>query len=206
MQRRKFVIGMGALAAGSAAAVGSGAFSSVEADRELSVTIADDADAFLGLSTSSPYAREEDGVLELTFNEDADGDDGVPEGDGINPNATTVFRDVFEITNQGTQEIQVYVEAPDGVRLFSESYPDQDNGSDEDAGTPIDDEYWPGGGTVRGDPAEEWAAEDDNSDRDTPLVVPVGEALSEITVSIDSSVYDTDDDEITIYARAEDDY
>ncbi|MCL9816994.1 DUF1102 domain-containing protein [Natronocalculus amylovorans] len=206
MERRKFVIGLGALVAGSGAAMGTGAFSSVQAERDLSVNISDDSSAYLELNATSPYARESDEMLELTFNDNAEADDSSPAGTGVNNRAITTFTDVFEVTNAGTQDVQVYVDLPDGVRMFSESYPDQDNGSSSDAGTPIDLVYWPGGGTQRGDPTEEWAAEDDNPNRDTPLVVPVGETMGEITVQIDTRTYEADDDEVTIFARAEDNY
>lgn len=113
MQRRKFVVGMGALASGAAATVGSGAFSSVEAERSLTVQIADDSDAYLQFSTDlgdSPdnnyeYAEiNDDGELEVEF---AENDAG---GLGVNPNAVTIFKDVFSIKNRGTENMEISVE------------------------------------------------------------------------------------------------
>ncbi|WP_133412119.1 hypothetical protein [Halalkaliarchaeum desulfuricum] len=49
MERRKFVIGMGSLAAGGAAAMGSGAFSAAEVERAVNVEITDDSVSLLGL-------------------------------------------------------------------------------------------------------------------------------------------------------------
>jgi len=48
--RRKFIAGLGALATGSAAAVGTGAFTSVSAERSVTIDTADDAYAFLRLN------------------------------------------------------------------------------------------------------------------------------------------------------------
>ena len=128
MERRKFVIGAGALATGSAAALGTGAFSSVEADRDVTVEVAGDAEAYLGLEAGSgPTAEEivdESGdIVELDFS--GLGDEG---GDGINKRATTVFEDVLKVTNQGTNSVYLWTLAPqdgdgsdraDRTRLFA---------------------------------------------------------------------------------------
>ncbi len=50
MDRRKFVLSVGALAGGGSLALGTGAFSSVEAERDVGVTVADDASAYLAFS------------------------------------------------------------------------------------------------------------------------------------------------------------
>jgi hypothetical protein len=108
VKRRKFLIGLGSLAAGTAAATGTGAFSQATVSgRNVNVAIAEDSEAFLGLDTTyeglenSEYASEtEDGELVLNFN----GDTGLPNGgflnagaDGLNPNAEYYFDDVFAI-------------------------------------------------------------------------------------------------------------
>jgi hypothetical protein len=51
MDRRKFLIGMGSLAAGGAAASGTGAFSAARLSRSASVGIANDSNAFIQLAT-----------------------------------------------------------------------------------------------------------------------------------------------------------
>lgn len=104
---------MGALAAGGAASLGTGAFSSVEAERKLTVQIADDSDAYLQFNTDLGNAPDnnyeyaeinDDGELEIEF---AENDAG---GLGVNPNAVTVFDDVFAIRNRGTEDVKVWVE------------------------------------------------------------------------------------------------
>ena len=106
MERRKFTIGLGALATGSAAAVGTGAFTSVEADRQVDVTVEDDADAYLGLQNSDGpndtyFEGQDDGAAALDFSDSGNS------GSGVNPNAETEFDSVFQIVNQGTQEVTV---------------------------------------------------------------------------------------------------
>jgi hypothetical protein len=102
--RRKFITGLGALATGSAAAMGTGAFSSVRAERSLSVSVADDNEAYLSLDASvSDYAEETGSTLELQF----DGSNSGQNGQGINANADSFFKNVFKIENQGTTRARV---------------------------------------------------------------------------------------------------
>ena len=117
MKRRNILIGMGGIA-GAGAAIGTGAFDQVNADRAVSVNVEGDADAYLGLEPiNSAYATTDgDGVLELTFDED-----GGAGGDGFNPNSTTRIDGVFSISNQGTQDVGVSVEKgglAEGVKKF----------------------------------------------------------------------------------------
>ena len=106
MQRRKFVAGLGALVSGSAAAVGTGAFTSVTADRSVDVAVEDDASAYLGLDTSGDpndqyVSNQGSGEIVIDFDDSGNG------GTGVNPNANTVLESVFQIENQGTQEVTV---------------------------------------------------------------------------------------------------
>jgi hypothetical protein len=109
MQRRNLLIGMGSLTAGGAAAVGTGAFTSVEAERSVSVAVADDSNAFLSLSKVSDSANSQDYV-------DASGnqislvlDDSDNGGSGFNANAETRIDDILQVRNQGTQTVNVWV-------------------------------------------------------------------------------------------------
>ena len=110
MQRRNFIIGAGALATGTAAAVGSGAFSSVEASRDVSVEVADDAQAYLAIEATSDYAETDgDGVLELDFGDLGD----AGEGEHVGEDSAYIFgsgnpdRNVFTVENRGTQDVDV---------------------------------------------------------------------------------------------------
>jgi len=110
MQRRKFLIGAGSLAAGSAAAVGTGAFTTVEADRDVSINVTDDANAYLSIR---PAPKDPNGVH---AGQDDDGEvyidiaDSGNDGDGVNPNAETTFDHVLSLRNKGTQDVGVWVE------------------------------------------------------------------------------------------------
>ena len=114
MKRRKFILGTGAAAVGGTL-IGSGAFTSVEAQRQVTVDVADDAQALLRLDPddaaypNSAYATETDGVIKIDITEDGSGFDG----EGISPFATTTIEEVFPIENQGTQEVQVSIESAD---------------------------------------------------------------------------------------------
>lgn len=71
MQRRKFLIGAGALAAGSAAAVGSGAFTAMQAGRDADIDVVNDASGLIALDVGpdigSDVVREENGELTIDF-------------------------------------------------------------------------------------------------------------------------------------------
>ena len=116
MERRKFLIGAGGAAVGASALVGSGAFSSVNADRSMVVEVEGDAGAYLRLDPSSPYAAYNgDNLLELDF-----GDNG--RGTGINDNADSEFVDVFRIENQGSQEAKVWIDLTEINNGLSSGY------------------------------------------------------------------------------------
>jgi len=131
MKRRKFLIGTGALAAGSAAAVGSGAFTSVSATRSVDIDVIGDESAYLSLapcenSPNGEYAEITDGTFTLNIS-------------NLNPNAFTRIDNVFEVTNQGTQPVVVYIQedgtntvaADIGVKedeLTGTSLPTEDDG------------------------------------------------------------------------------
>jgi hypothetical protein len=119
MERRKFILGVGSLAAGGAAAMGTGAVSSVTADRDVRIVPAADADAYLGLATpnnSVGYAPTNDvgsltkqtgssGVIKFSLN-----GNGTTPGEGVNGAALTEVFGLIGMQNQGTQELDVYVE------------------------------------------------------------------------------------------------
>lgn len=82
MKRRTFIAGVGSFTAASTAAVGTGAFTSVSADRSLTVETAGDENAFLAMEpTSRPnseYATlTTNDVLALDFTETDAGGEGL---------------------------------------------------------------------------------------------------------------------------------
>lgn len=109
MNRRQILAAIGALGGGGAFVTGTGAFTSAEANRDVSVQVAADASAYLRMAAAGEgndgYITTDGGELgiDLTSNNQNIG------GQGVNANAVTVIADLFEIQNQGTQEIDVQV-------------------------------------------------------------------------------------------------
>lgn len=106
---------MGALASGTAAVVGSGAFSAVSAERSVTAQVRSDTYAYLGISGDPDYTQETNGTLEINF-------DGNGEGTGLNGNATTEFTDLLEVSNQGTEDVLVWVNLNDLNSQLSSGY------------------------------------------------------------------------------------
>lgn len=135
MNRRKFVVGVGALATGGAAAIGTGAFDSAEAERSVSAELADDADAYLALeSTSSHSETDSDGRLKIIDVNGLSGDGG----HGVGGNSEYQFDGVFRVTNQGDETVHFYVEEldafTDGNDELEDVYVYEDGARD----TPLD--------------------------------------------------------------------
>jgi len=104
MERRKFIIGVGSLAAGGAAALGTGAFGSADAGRQASVEVVGDSSAYLRMhegpnNTEVVTTRSDD---ELYFDLGADSGYG---GSGINQNGGIEWTDVVTVENAGAQAV-----------------------------------------------------------------------------------------------------
>lgn len=139
MNRRKFLIGSGALAAAGATGLGTGAFTNVRANRSVDVDVADDAAAFLALvgkdtPNGAEYVDEDGtaGALSLDFSETEAG------GQGLNRDATTTIEDLFEIRNQGTQEVVVGIaDTPDAMSFHAGEFSlNHDSPGEEDDDLP----------------------------------------------------------------------
>ena len=97
MERRKFVIGAGALATGSAAALGTGAFSAAQiSDRDVDIEVNSDENALIqlipgydavgeGSTVTENRVGYEGGQLFISFDDSNTGGDG--SGSGVNPNS-----------------------------------------------------------------------------------------------------------------------
>ncbi len=197
---------MGSLVAGGAAAMGTGAFTSVSAERTVNVSVADDSDAFLQIQPSdganNAYADESNGTIEFNIDDTA----GV-NGEGLNDDARTIIRDIFNITNQGTQDVYVFIEnedIPDGMGIFSDYPANAESG----AGTPSPGPSEPTVGLGEGSQSKTGAPDHPIPER---ILVPVGETMDEIGFSFNTgSVGDLDPNdfpvELPIQAVAESQY
>lgn len=103
MNRRRVLIGLGAIAVGGGAAVSSGAFSSVEANRTVNIELAGDGSALLGLTPlNTAIASTTQGTIGLDFAT-------IGSSTGINYNAVTEWVDIFRITNNGEDNVDVHL-------------------------------------------------------------------------------------------------
>lgn len=105
--RRNLLIGLATATVGGGAAFGSGAFSQVEADRTVNISVTDDnnSSTLLQLSANADTAlvtNDGNSSSELKFNLD-----------NLNDNAVTTVSPAFTVTNNGGQNVAVRVRAMD---------------------------------------------------------------------------------------------
>jgi len=109
MERRTFVLSAGAIVGGGGLALGTGAFDSVEGERDVGITVADDADGYLSIrphdGPNGAYATMDGGELAVELTDD----NGAVAGAGVNANALTGVANLFTIQNQGTNEVELAV-------------------------------------------------------------------------------------------------
>ena len=104
MKRRNLLIGVGT-AAGTSMALGSGAFSTVEANRQAEVTVTGDSNAYLALGPgdqNGAFVDEDDGQVVLDFSGNRNG------GVGVGGDSTYTFDDTLWVQNQGTSSTYVW--------------------------------------------------------------------------------------------------
>jgi len=141
MERRKFIIGAGALATGSSAAVGTGAFTNASAERSVVVNVAGDSSAYLGLSSPHHFSGSNysdvngDGELELNFDHNG-------EGSGPNTNAVLQFKEVFRVSNNGSEDIKVWFEPDDDLEGIISFYPHLGVYDDDHNGLTSESDAW----------------------------------------------------------------
>ena len=108
LTRRNALIGLGTVAAGAGVIGGTGAFTSVTAERTVNVQTTGDGSAALSLEpTESDNASEyvtapSDGTTQLDL--DGTSDDSASSS-GLNQNARTKINNLVKITNNGSQDI-----------------------------------------------------------------------------------------------------
>ena len=129
MKRRNLIIGMGSFAAAGGAAVGTGAFSTAEATRDVSVQVANENNAYLSIKPSNTangqFATQEssDNQIRLDFSGSGNG------GSGVGQDSVYNFDDVFRISNQGTQTIYVWSRLSGGSKFDDNNLYFYPNGS-----------------------------------------------------------------------------
>lgn len=122
MNRRQLLAGLGALAGGGGIITGTGAFTSVDADRQASVQVSGDVEAFMqifpsnqGTNLDSPNGTFATSTgtpgNQLTF--DFNGGGAASGSVGVGTGSEYVFDDVFRVRNQGTQDMFVQIASID---------------------------------------------------------------------------------------------
>jgi len=91
------MIGIGTIAVGGGA-IGSGAFSTVEADRDVDIETAGDSEALLAMEVDNDTLEGEDGET-IAFDLE----------ENLNLNAVTVFEDALSVTNNGDDVVDLEI-------------------------------------------------------------------------------------------------
>ena len=136
MNRRNVLIGLGAVAAGGGAVLGTGAFSQVEADRSVTINTTGDGSALLQLEVNdTQYNGLTDSGGSGTNGETTIG----IQLDQINDDAVTDFDGALTITNNGNNEVTLGINdnSVDGVTIDNFTSP-LASGSSTDADITID--------------------------------------------------------------------
>lgn len=165
-KRRKFLAGIGALASGSAAAVGTGALSSAEAERTVDVAVTTDDNALLGLFaenggsvaglTNDEYATVEANQLSLRFDDNSEVSDPTGgfvggAGEGLGTDSIYYFDSVFGVASKSEEQLNIDVDwsgldNPDSFYFYSSNT----KPSNYDFSVPADNTNRVGNGIVAG--------------------------------------------------------
>jgi len=117
MRRRRLLTGLGTLVGGTSLALGTGAFTSVSAERSVTVDTADDAYAFLrlhpmvdegmgGVSSATRRSFTNGEVVEFKIPGNGNGEN--PNAEGVGLDSVYEFHDLLEVGNHGTQPVEIY--------------------------------------------------------------------------------------------------
>jgi len=160
MKRRTAILGLGGLVAGGGAAMGTGAFTNVTADRQIDVDVRDDTEAYLALQpvdtsgdpiddpengSRTPLAQDDPFAL---INEDTGRLD--LNVTALNVDAVTTIPNLFQVSNLGRNEVDIHFEKsfegegpgnPDAVSFYrGQDDPETDDPlGDEDNGITLGD-------------------------------------------------------------------
>ena len=113
--RKNVLIALGLIVAIAGAALGSGAFTTVEADRGVSVETAGDANAYLAITPGDDYENSayisnstDSETLTIDLGQGTN-DSSSTVGTGFNKNANTTLDGIIKLENQGENNVTVGV-------------------------------------------------------------------------------------------------
>lgn len=109
--RRKALVGLGATAAISGGIIGTGALTSIEADRTINIDVQGDSSAFVGMydTSGSAHVDKNSGALRVRLNGDIGSGSGVNHGTVNGDVATTTLDPAFTLKNQGGDVMYVQI-------------------------------------------------------------------------------------------------
>ncbi|MFC3957428.1 hypothetical protein [Halovivax cerinus] len=104
MNRRNVLVGLGGIVASGGALLGTGAFSTVEAQRTVTVDTAGDASALIALNegSSSMVTTDGDGLLQIDLSGSNWND-----ASGVNSDATITITDAFTVENNSDDPVDI---------------------------------------------------------------------------------------------------
>lgn len=117
MKRRRFLAGVGGVVGAGGFTLGTGAFTSVSAERNVSIAVARDYRSFLRLEPNvdgglneDPTRRSSTAGNVVTFNIPGMGDGENQNAQGVATDSVYEFHNLLQISNQGTQPVTVQSE------------------------------------------------------------------------------------------------
>jgi len=143
MNRRNVLVGLGAIVASGGAALGTGAFSSVEANRDVTIETSADDGALLEIRGHPNYGgTASDYVTNGTAGSGTTNTTAISIGEGassgVNENALTEFAGLLEVVNQGTQTAEFYVKDDGSSTLANSPLDFQDSSGNSLVGSSVD--------------------------------------------------------------------
>lgn len=112
--RRKALLGLGSVAAGTGAVITTGANTAIEAPRNINVDVVGDANAFLGITntaTTSFVSTDTSSALQIQLSGNAGGGSGINVASDSNHSITNIDP-AFLLQNQGPDTVYVEVDNP----------------------------------------------------------------------------------------------
>ncbi|MFC7072308.1 hypothetical protein ACFQJ7_05395 [Halovenus rubra] len=121
MKRRTILVAIGGSAAVGSGLAGTSAFSTVEAQRDVTINVAGDSSAYLKFETvsrsrNSKHFASMDGDetigIDISEHDAFDSKNGVEPGEGTNTSALTWFDDLVQVCNQGLEDVAFFIKKP----------------------------------------------------------------------------------------------
>lgn len=121
MNRRNLLIGIGTAAVGTGGVLGSGALTSVEAERSVDVKTVGDANALIGLEGDGTYVTDPTGTDSTLSINIGNALSSSTDAEGLNDNAVTSINPVVTVTNNSNTDINIDLAGSTGATSPNDS-------------------------------------------------------------------------------------